>query len=158
MKLSLKTRVSVLLTLVILAISAASTYLFVTTHIRSEERGMLARGSALNYALAKAAEEGLAHEDLNLIKKASSIVKASDVTLAQVYSNIWEAIDSYPIERLRDEPNPDAVRHFTASTSPIYMKTKGGYDFYSPIIFKVSDDSPSYSIGFVRIILSSAKI
>ncbi len=158
MKLSLKTRVSVVVTLVILAISAVSTYLFVTTHIRSKERGMVARGNALSYALAKAAEEGLVHEDLNLIKKASYIVKAPDVTLAQVYSNIWEAVDSYPFERMKDEPSPEAVSHFMTSSSAFYVKQADGYDFYSPILYRISADSTPLSIGYVRILLSSAMI
>lgn len=158
MKLSLRARVSVLLTLVILVISVVSTYLFVAAHIRSKERGMFARGSALSYALAKAAEEGLANEDLSLIKKASYIVKAPDVILAQVYSNIWEAVDSYPVERMKDEPSPEALRHFVTSSTPIYVKQAGVCDFYSPIVFRVSDDSPPVTIGFVRLVLSSAMI
>jgi PAS domain S-box-containing protein len=158
MKLSLRTRVSVLLTLVILVISAVSTYLFVTTHIKSKERGMLSRGNALSYALAKAAEEGLVNEDLNLIKKASYIVKAPDVTLAQVYSDIWGIVDSYPIEGMKDEPSPEVVRHFMTSSASFHVKRAEGYDFYSPIVFRASVDSPSLSIGFVRIAISSSMI
>lgn len=158
MRLSLQARVSIFVTLTIVAISSVSTYLFTSAHSRNAERGLVARGTALNYSLSKAAEEGLIHENLDLIKKASNIIKAPDVTLAQVYSDIWEAIDAYPFERLKELPHPEAVRHFSRDSSHLSIKVDNGYDFYSPILFKASEDSPSVSIGFVRIRLSSSSI
>ena len=85
MKLSLQAKVSLLVALIIILISAVSTYLFTTAHSRSKEKGRLQRGAAFSYALSKAAEEGLIREDLNLIKKASTIIRAPDVALVQVY-------------------------------------------------------------------------
>lgn len=92
------------------------------------------------------------------MKKASSIVQAPDVTLAQVYSNIWDALDAYPVRQLEEQPLPGAVAHFRNSATPLYLKTNGGYDFYTPIFFKASDTTPPVIIGFARIILSSAGI
>ncbi len=158
MRFSLQTRVSVFITLIILAVSLVSTYLFVSAHLRSEEKGMLARGSALSYALSKAAEEGLINEDLNLIRKASSIIKAPDVTLAQVYSDIWTAVDAYPIQAMKEPPDPSAVKHFATSQAPFMVKKGSGYDFYDPILFRPVQDSPAVSIGFVRLLLSSAPV
>ncbi|MEK6651372.1 MAG: hypothetical protein AABY50_00400, partial [Nitrospirota bacterium] len=112
MRVSLQTKVSIFLALIIILISAVSTYLFTTAHTRSKEQGRIVRGTALAYSLSKAAEEGLIHEDLDLIKKASYIIKSPDVTLAQVYSDIWEAVDAYPFEKLKEPPNPDAVIYF----------------------------------------------
>ncbi|MFA4828112.1 MAG: ATP-binding protein [Thermodesulfovibrionales bacterium] len=158
MKVSLQTKVSIFLALIIILISAVSTYLFTTAHTRSKEQGRIVRGTALAYSLSKAAEEGLIHEDLDLIKKASYIIKSPDVTLAQVYSDIWEAVDAYPFERLKEPPNPDAAIYFKSESSPFQIKISSGYDFYSPILFRTSEDSPPMTIGFVRIILSSATI
>ncbi len=158
MRTSLQTKASLFVTLVIVAISIVSTYLFISAYSRSKERGLIARGTALSYSLSKAAEEGLVNEDLNLIKKASVIVRAPDVTLAQVFSDIWEAVDSYPIERLKEVPDPYAVEHFREESSPVSIKIRGGYDFYSPIQFKASEESTPITVGFVRIVLSSATI
>ncbi len=158
MRTSLQTKASLFVTLVIVAISIVSTWLFTSAYSRSKERGLIARGTALSYSLSKAAEEGLINEDLNLIKKASAIVRAPDVTLAQVFSDIWEAVDSYPIERLKEVPEPYAVAHFREQASPISIKIHDGYDFYSPIFFKASEESAPITVGFVRLVLSSAAI
>ena len=156
MRLSLQTKVSIFVTLIILIISAFSTYLFTTQHGRSKERGLIIRGTALSYSLSKAAEEGLVKEDLSLIKKASYIIQAPDVTLAEVYSNIWEAVDAYPLGSLKSAPHPEAVEHFKREPTPFHVKIPDGYDFYSPILFKAFEDSPPATIGYVRITLSSA--
>ncbi|MBI5203418.1 MAG: response regulator [Nitrospirae bacterium] len=158
MRVSLQIKVSIFIALIIILISAVSTYLFTTAHTRSKEQGRILRGTALSYSLSKAAEEGLINEDLDLIKKASYIIKSPDVTLAQVYSDIWEAVDAYPFERLKDPPSPEAVMHFKGESSPFQVKISDGYDFYSPIFFRTSEDAPPVIIGFVRIILSSAAI
>jgi len=158
MKVSLSTKVSTFLALIIIAISVISTYLFTSAHSRSKEQGRIVRGTALAYSLSKAAEEGLVQENLDLLKKASYVIEAPDVTLAQVYSDIWEAIDAYPFERLKESPHPDAISHFKNNSSPLHIKIDNGYDFYNPILFKTSEDAPPMTIGFVRIILSSATI
>lgn len=158
MRLNLQTRVSTFITLIIIVISIVSTYLFTTAHSRSKEKGLIARGNALSYALSKAAEDGLVNEDLDLIKRASNVVRAPDVTLAQVYSNIWEAVDAYPFERLKEPPSSEAVYYFKSSIEPINIKSGNGADFYSPILFKASESESPIIIGFVRIILSSATI
>jgi PAS domain S-box-containing protein len=158
MKISLQTRVSIIVALVIIVISCLSTYLFISMHSRSKEEGRIIRGMALSYALSKAAEEGLVNEDLDLIKKASNIIKSQDVVLVQVYSNIWESIDSYPFSRLKELPDPEALKHFKESATPFYLRNNIGYDFYAPIIFEAFESSPPVTIGFVRVVLSSATI
>ena len=158
MKLPLQAKVSLFVTLLIVLISAVSTFLFTSAHSRSREKGHILRGSALSYALSKAAEEGLSKEDLNLLNKASEIVQSPDVTLAQVYSNIWEPVDAYPFDRLRQPPHPDAVEHFKSDSAPLQVALSDGYDFYSPVFFKAPPESPPVTIGFVRLTLSSAGI
>lgn len=141
-----------------MTISTVSTYLFTSAHSSSKEKGLIARGTALSYSLSKAAGEGLLQENLDLIKKASNIIKAPDVILAQVYSDIWEAVDAYPFDGLKKSPHPDAVSHFKIDSSPLSIRVENGYDFYYPMFFRATDDSRPVSIGFVRILLSFSTI
>jgi len=64
MKMSLQTRVSIFITLIIVGTSVISTYLFATVHRQSAETGRITRGMTLSYALSQAAEEGLINENL----------------------------------------------------------------------------------------------
>lgn len=155
MKTSFQTRVSLLITLIILSVSFFGTLLFTTAAHRSKAHELRGRGSALSFALSKAAAEGLLNNDLNLIKKASSIFQGPDVTLTQVYLNNWEAADAFPPERLNNQPHPAALRHFKISSEPFQIEVPGGYDFYRPISFQASEQAAPSSIGFVRLTLSS---
>ncbi len=158
MRLSLSAKVSALLVLIIISISSVSTYFFVSLESRSREKRLIERGTALSQALSRAAEEGLATENLDLLKKASYIIQSEDVKLVQVYSDLWEAIDAYPFEKLKEPPKREAAVHFAASDSPFYLKTDRAFDFYMPIRFRPSGDFPAVRIGFVRIILSSSHV
>jgi PAS domain S-box-containing protein len=158
MKLSLRTKVSLVIAAVIIMISGVSTYLFTTAYSHSKEKGRIQRGEALSYALSEATEEGLLKEDLNLIKKASSLIRADDVTLVQVYSNIWNIVDAYPFDQLTNPPYPDALEHFRSSSRPFYITLNDGYDFYTPIHFQAFEDAPAITIGYVRLMMSTATI
>jgi signal transduction histidine kinase/ActR/RegA family two-component response regulator len=158
MRISLRTRVSIFVAVIIIAISALSTYFYIYSQTESREKRLIARGEALSSALSKSAEEGLATENLDLIKKASYIVRAEDVMEAHVFSTVWEAIDAFPFTKLKEPPHPDAVNHFKYSEAPFYIKAKGIYEFYRPIFFKPLEDSPPITIGFVRLIISTSYI
>ncbi len=158
MKLSLRTKVSLVITAIIIVISGASTYLFTTAHSRSKEKGRIQRGAALTYALSEAAVEGLLKEDLNLIKKASSLIHADDVTLVQVYSNIWNIADAYPFNQLKNPPRPEALEHFIKTATPFYVELSDGYDFYTPIVFRAFEEGQTVTIGYARLMLSTETI
>jgi PAS domain S-box-containing protein len=158
MKLSLRAKVSLAITLIIIVISGVSTYLFTRAHSSSKEKGLIQRGAALSYALSEAATEGLLKEDLNLIKKTSSLIHADDITLVQVYSNIWNIVDAYPFDQLRNPPHPDALEHFQNSSAPFNIESRDGYDFYTSIDFQAFEDAPNITIGYVRLILSNHTI
>lgn len=158
MKLSLQAKISILVAVIIVLSSGVSTYLFTVSHSRSKESGRILRGMALISSLSKSAEEGLINEDLDLIKKASYVIKAPDVVLAQVYSDIWEPVDAYPFEKLKELPAPEAVIHFRNDSSPFHVKSKSSYDFYSPVFYKPSEETEPLIIGFVRIVVSSADV
>ncbi|MDH4161305.1 MAG: ATP-binding protein [Nitrospirota bacterium] len=158
MRLTLHAKVSLTVALIIIAVSAISTALFISTYNRSKYQGRVIRGSALSYALAKSAEEGLLKEDLNLIKKAAAIIQAPDVMQIQVFSNVWDPIDAYPFERLQDAPDPRALLHYRSANDAISFPVTGGYDFYEPILFRPDGDTSGFPIGYVRLLLSSASI
>jgi len=158
MKLSLQAKISILVAVIIVLSSGVSTYLFTVAHSKSEENGHVLRGMALIHSLSKSAEEGLINEDLNLIKKAAYVINAPDVALAQVYSDIWEPVDAYPFEKLKELPDPEAVNHFRNYSSAFHIKNKSSYDFYSPVFYKPSEETAPLIIGFVRIALSTAEI
>jgi PAS domain S-box-containing protein len=155
MKLSLKNKIALFLTLTVFAISAVCTYLFISAYAGSKEKELIARGTTLSYSLSRTAEEGLIRENLDLLQKALYIVRAEDVVSVQVYSSIWDAVDAYPIKKLKSPPHAEAVRHFEKSSSPLYIKIKDGYDFYNPVIFYPSGNTPNVTIGYARVVLSS---
>jgi PAS domain S-box-containing protein len=158
MNLSLKAKLSIGVTLIILIISAARSYYFIADAHHSIEKKLVARGEALSNSLARAAEDGLVSEDLDLIKKAAYIVHSEDVKLTQVYSTIWDAIDAYPLEKLKAPPHPEAISHFRNSNTQFYKQTGENYDFYNAILFKPSGDSPEMSIGYVRLTISASSV
>lgn len=158
MRLSLQAKVTLIVTLLIVLTGAVSTFIFTQMHRRSKERGLIIRGSTLNYSLSKATEQALVNENLDLIREASRIIRTSDVTLVQVYTSMWDAIDSYPSEDFGTPPHPDAIRHFSRYSEPFYIKTGDTYDFYGAIVFEASDDVRPVVIGFARNVLTSANI
>ena len=97
-------------------------------------------------------------EDLNLIKKTSSLLRTDDVVLVQVYSSIWNIVDAFPFDQLKHPPHREAVEHFKSSTAPFHIKISDGYDFYIPIKFKAYEEAQNISIGFVRLVLSTHSI
>ena len=158
MNLSLQARVAIVVTLIIVAMGSISTYIFTSAYSRSRERNRLMRGETLAYTLSKAAEEGLLKEDLDLIRKAANVIKAPDVTLVQVYSTIWNCIDAYPFERFGDAPLPAAVEHFSKSLEPAVYTLADSFDFYSPILFRPSEEGAPVAIGYVRLSMSSLSV
>jgi len=158
LKISLHVKILIPLSLIIITVSIVSTYFFVDSHRRSIEKQLIARGFALSYAMSKAAEEGIAGEDLDLIRKAQHIINAEDVTLVQVYTNRWDMIDSYPFSRFSNPPDSGALDHFRKNNSPFFTEFRKNYDFYEPIIYAPFADSPLTTIGFVRISLSTSGI
>jgi PAS domain S-box-containing protein len=157
MSLPIKTKVSIFVTAIIIFIGGISAALFVSAHSRALEGDLTARGIALSQSLAKAAEEGLAKEDLDLIKNASHIVQAKDVIRADVYTNLWDIVESHSSEEAYEPPHPQAVEHFKNSDEPFYIKTKdgGAYNFYGSIKFQPPLETPPITIGFVKVCLSA---
>lgn len=158
MNLSLQARASIVVALIVIAISAASTYFFISAYSRSRERSWIIRGETLVYTLGKAAEEGLLKEDLSLLRKASHVIQAADVKRVQVFSSIWNCIDAFPFSRLSDAPLPDAIGHFKHDHSPVSYVLEDSLDFYSPILFRPIETIAPVVIGYVRLSLDSTSI
>jgi PAS domain S-box-containing protein len=153
----LRTRISLFAGLGVLLLGALSTLLLVSSLRTTAEREILARGAALGQALARAAAEGLAAEDLDLLDQAAGIVRAEDVLFAQVFSSIWSPVEAYPFEELRRPPAPEAVAHFRGEGEPFVAKEHARYDFYVPILFRLPG-APETTIGYARLGLSTAPL
>ncbi len=158
MRVSLQTRVAFFVSVTVVLVIAVSTLLFIRAHVQSERHGLIVRGAALSYALAKAAEEGIVKEDLSLIRKSSTVIRAPDVTRAQVYSDLWDVLDAYPVTALHDPPDPAAIAHFKHAVTPFSRADARAYDFYYPVFFRVTDTAHPIVIGYVRLTLSSDEI
>ncbi|MBI5640373.1 MAG: response regulator [Nitrospirae bacterium] len=158
MSISLKTKVSLFVSLIVVVISAVSTYLFISEHRHNMERELTARGTALIHSLARASEEGLAGSDLDLINKAAHVVKAADVELVQIYSPLWQSIDAFPVEKINEWPDREAMEHFKKSDERFFIKKQAQFDFYAPIIYRPAVSLPKATIGYARLTLSSSYI
>lgn len=152
---SLKTRASFFVALLIIIISAASSFHFVSAQRRAIEREIIARGTALCLALQKAAEQGLVEENLGFIKKASYVVQAEDVILAQVFTPLWQAMDAHPDIKLEEPADPEALTHFESSEELFISKKKNRYDFYCLVKIKPFADAPAITTGYARVALST---
>lgn len=158
MKLSIKTKISSVIALLIMAVAIINAAFFIRHSHRQMEDVLIEKGTALSSSLSKAAEEGMAGENLDLLKRAEYIVNEKGVTLSQIYSTAWNAVDAYPFEKLNESPLPEAIEHFKSSSSLFYKKSGNLYDFYTPILFKPDENSEAILIGYARLILSSSDL
>lgn len=158
MKLSIKTKISFVIALLIMAVAIINAAFFIRHSHRQMEDVLIEKGTALSSSLSKAAEEGMAGENLDLLKRAEYIVNEKGVTLSQIYSTAWNAVDAYPFEKLNESPLPEAIEHFKSSSSLFYKKSGDLYDFYTPILFKHDENSAVLLIGYARLILSSSDL
>ncbi|MBI5631950.1 MAG: PAS domain S-box protein [Nitrospirae bacterium] len=167
MRLSLKTKVTVFITVTVLVISIVSTIFFTTAHKKSIEREIMARGRTLSEALSRAVDEGLAAENLDFIKNVEDIVHTKDVILAQIFTDIWLPIDAFPLEQFEMLPDPKAKEHFQTDLESFYLKETDWFDFYAPVFFhRIADrhaelqrsDTNQFLIGFVRVRISAAQV
>jgi PAS domain S-box-containing protein len=159
--LSLKTKVTVFIAVVVIAINLVSTFLFISAHKKHIEKEITARGITLAESLARAVGEGLASENLEFIKAVEDIVHTKDVNLAQVYTSLWLAVDAYPAAKLNDDPDPGAVKHFETSEAPFYRDLGPWFDFYSPVFYHsphAARDARNVVIGYVRIRISTDEL
>lgn len=154
MTLSLRTRVSLFITVLVILLSGTSTFFFTVAHRRTAEREIIARGSALVQTLARAAARGLVAEDLDLLRQASYVVQAPDVRSLQIFSSIWEPVDAYPFLDLKNRPDPRAVAHFLSTKQPLSLSIDTIDEFYCPIEY-ATPETAAITIGYARIVLST---
>ncbi|RJQ40257.1 MAG: sensor domain-containing diguanylate cyclase [Nitrospiraceae bacterium] len=158
MKVSLRTKIAIFVTLIIFIFSAVSTYLFILQHKHHMEKEFISRGLTLNYLLSKIAVEGLAAERLELINRAFYIIHAEDVKKVMVYTELWDMIESYPVATTRYEVHElsPAINHFKTSDSPFYIRHGDMYDFFGKVTFQPFPESPPITVGFVQVDLSTS--
>ncbi len=167
MRVSLKTRVTILIASVIIAISAITTLYFSFAQEGSLDREITARGVTLAESLARGVTSGLAEEDLDFLKQVEDIVHTRDVSLAQVYSSLWMPVDSYPAERQDVPPDPAAIAFYKKETNEGNTFSKeedAAIDFYAPVRYNTegsgkkggaTDRGRYITIGYVRLTLST---
>ncbi len=163
MTFSLRTKVTFFITVVVLVVSTASTALFFIAQKRSLEREVVARGGALSEALARSVNEGLAAEDLNLIKQVQNIVHTDDIVLTQVFSPVWLGIAAVPVEQLNVPPGPAAVAYFkTHKEERDHFTADDGMwiDVYKPVFLDPHDPriARKIFIGYVRLRISTQPV
>ncbi len=160
MKLSLQTKVTAFIAVVVLMVSAITTLLSVQSHRASIEREVTARGVALSEALARSVDEGLAAENLNLIKSVEEIVLTDDVILTQVFSTLWLGVAAVQPGQLNVPPSPEAVRFFSRAGVTVHehfaRRENGWIDIYHPVVYDPHDTRvPNVLIGYVRLRIST---
>lgn len=155
MSLSLRTRVSLFIAILVVLLSGTSTYFSTVAHRQTGEREIVARGTALVQTLARAALRGLVAEDLDLLRQASYVVQAPDVRSLQIFSSIWEPVDAYPFVDLKNQPDPRAVAHFLTAQEPLSLSIDTTDEFYSPIDY-AAPGAAAIRVGYARIVLSTA--
>ena len=155
MNLTLRTRVSLFIAILVVLLSGTSTFFFTVAHRRTAEREIDARGTTLVQTLARAASRGLVAEDLDLLRQASSVVQAPDVRSLQIFSSIWEPVDAYPFIDLKNPPDLRALAHFKLSKEPLSISIDTTDEFYCPIEYS-APEVPLIRIGYARIVLSTA--
>jgi PAS domain S-box-containing protein len=153
----LRLRVSLYIVLTVVSLSLSSTLLFGWYLRATAEKEIVARGTALTQSLARAAADGLAAEDLDLIDRAAEIVDAEDVLFAQVLSSIWSPIQAHPFEAMSAAPAPAALAHFQSSALPFHAQAGDRFDFYAPVVLKIPLAGAT-TIGYARIALSTAAL
>ncbi len=160
MRFSLRTKVTAFVTALVIIISLVSTSFFISAHRRSIEREIIARGVTLADSFSRGVADGLAAENLELIKEVSNIVHTSDVILAQVYSSMWLPVDAYPFKQLNAPPGPAALSHFKTSEDSFYEYYGQWLDFYSPVFYKPFGEAGNRNvvIGYVRLRLSTQQL
>ena len=157
MRLSLQAKITLLITVVVVATSATGSFLLISAHKRNIEREIINRGITISEALSRAVADGIASENLQLIQQVQSIVHTYDVKLAQVYSTIWLPIDAYPLEKFNEPPDRAAVEHFKRDEDFFYKNNINLVDVYSPVFYRQFEQvrNKKYLIGYVRLMLTT---
>ena len=158
MNISLRTKIAIFVTLIIIILSAISTYIFISQHRRSIEKEFTSRGLTLSYLLSKIAAEGLAAERLDLIGRASFILNSEDVIRVDVYTELWDLIESYPSSHRSPSLSlTDAIKYFSGSDNTSYInKDEEGRHFFYKVTFQPYEGAVPITIGYVMVDLSTS--
>ena len=159
---SLKKKVTAFIAAVVISVSALNTVYFIVTQKRSIERQLIARAAALSEALSRSVDEGLAAENLNLIKSVEETIHSEDVIFTQVFSILWLTVASVPADRFNTPAAPEAVEYFKGQWQPYDSfadKQTGWIDIYHAVTYDPHDVRfKKIHIGYVRLRISSAPI
>ena len=160
MNISLRAKIAIFITLIIFIFSAISTYLFVLQHKQHIEKEFISRGITLSYLLSKIGSEGLAAERLDLIERASFIINAEDVIRVDVYTELWDLIESHPSPASHKDPSlADAIKYFSGTDNKSYInKDEEGWHFFHRVMFQPYEKAVPITIGYVMVDLSTSRM
>lgn len=160
MKLNLNSKVTLFVTMIMVAIGLAGTAFLLLNYQRGMVKVVTARGTTMAEALARGVAEGIASENLGIIQQVQSIVQTEDVLLAQVYSSVWLPIDSYPTDNFSNSPDPSALAMLREKPTECFVRHGDDIDFYAPVFYHHLEQPKElkYIIGYVRIKLSTRQI
>jgi PAS domain S-box-containing protein len=152
--LSLKTKVSVFVTTLIFIIGTITTLYFITFNRKSIENALISKGLAISEFISIIAAKGLVDENLDILNISSAILKDEEIIRVEVFNNLWDSVAHYSKYKIKEEIASSAIKHFESSDKPFYIRVSDMYDFYSPIRFQPTPDSPSITIGYTKLCLS----
>ena len=160
MKLTLGRKVVGVIIPFLVVISLATTTFLLLIYQRGMLQEIAARGTTMAESLARGVAEGIASENLGIIRNVQSIVQADDVILAQVYSSVWLPIDSYPDDNFSNPPDPSAVRMMEHRPAPCVIRNRDEIECYAPVFYHHvgQPKNRKFVVGYVRIKLSMKQV
>jgi len=160
MKLTLGRKVVGVIIPFLVVISLATTTFLLLIYQRGMLQEIAARGTTMAESLARGVAEGIASENLGIIRNVQSIVQADDVILAQVYSSVWLPIDSYPDDNFSNPPDPSAVRMMEHRPAPCVIRNRDEIECYAPVFYHHVEQPKNrkFVVGYVRIKLSMKQV
>jgi len=152
-------RISVGIVLIVAILGVAASIFLSVQQARDLDAQFRERGKTLTVLLARLVSEGIAEENLDLVKRASYILENPGVSYINVYNEFWDLIETYP-PRTKHPHSIEVVRAYFAAhpDSRFFLKDyqeRGIYDFYARVDYQPFLDSPPIPAGFVEVDISS---
>ncbi|MDF1613799.1 sensor histidine kinase [Desulfurivibrio dismutans] len=161
-------RISTIVVGVVAAIGLAATVFLVNHLAKDTEAQFVQRGQTLSLILAKLVSEGIAEENLDLVNRASYIIREKDVVQVCVYNEFWGRIEVYP-QQTGSVHEPElpptilaAANFFASSPEARFFYTRDDHGpqhvFFARVFYQPFHDAPPMDAGFVVVHLSDRQL
>lgn len=155
---SLKTKVSVFVTILIFIIGTTTTIYLISFNKKAIEDALISKGKAISESISLVAEKGLVEENLDIMDIASSLLKDDEIIRIEIFNNLWDSIAHYSRTDKKENISMAAIKHFENSDELFYIKYGDMYDFYIPIKFQPIFGSNPIIIGYSKLCLTTLPI